>query len=146
MKSYIMVNSDVFCYNIQNTFLSNHCSRIHRNFPNNSAVNPCQGPKITQMFSSLHGPQNSTFSLVQEVYQHSGLGWPEVHCWCNWIQSCHLLLNFHLSFLSWSWSFLWGYLASVWWGVNGTGSLHCLALLPCALIMGITALLLWEHP
>lgn len=87
MKSYIMVSSDVFCDNIQNTlFLSTHSSRINRYFQNHSTVNPSQGLKSTQLFSSLHRPQDSTFSFVQDVYQHSGLGWPEVHCRCNWIQ------------------------------------------------------------
>lgn len=138
MKSYIMVRSDVFSDNIQNTlFLSTHSCKINRNFPSHSTVNACQIPKNTQLFSSLHRPQNSTFSLVQELYHHSGLCWLEVHCQCNWIQSCHLLLNFHLSFLNWSWSFLWDYLASAWWGVDGTGCLHSLLCSPVLWLWGL---------
>lgn len=140
MKSYIMVSSDVFCDNIQNTlFLSTHSSRINRYFQNHSTVNPCQGLKSTQLFSSLHRPQDSTFSFVQDVYQHWGLGWPEVHCRCNWIQ---FYVKFPFVFLELILKL--SLKLPCLWCVNVC--LHCLALLPWALIMGVTALLFWGHP
>lgn len=150
MKSDIMVSSDVLSNNIQDTaLLSTHVNSINRNFPNHSTVSPCQGPESTHRLSSLDWPQHPMYSLVQEAYQWSGLGLPELRCRCNWFQSCHLLIpNFHLSFLNWPWTFLWGYLAFAWWHwpVDGTCCLHCLALLPCALVEGITAQLCWGHP
>lgn len=141
MKSSIMVSSDILFNNIQDTvLLSIHANRINRNFPNHSTVSSWQDPESIQRLSSLDWPQHPMYSLVQEAYQCSGLGLPELHRRCNRFQSCRLLIpNFHLAFLNWPWTFLWGYLAFLWWHwpVSGTCCLHCLALLPCALTGGL---------
>lgn len=145
-----MVSWEVLSNNIQDSvLLSTRANRINRNFPNHSTVGPWCGAESSHRLSSLEWPPHPMYSLVQESYQCSGLGLPELHRRCNWFQSCYLLTpNFLLALLDWPWTFLWGYLAFFWWHwpVNGTCYLHCLALPPCTLVRGITAQMCWGLP